>query len=309
MNYINKIYKTNPYALDKKNKSKMFINAIINLTQHHYNNCKLYKKIIRNFKFKLKNNNKIEDLPMLPTRIFKKYDLKSVPNKKIIKKLVSSGTTEQKLSKIYLDKKNAKNQMKALSKIMETILGNKRLPMLIIDQNPKVFDRSIFNAKATAIYGFSLFGKNYCYLLNDKKKIDYNSLNIFLKEYGKDKFFIFGFTSMVFENLVNNLSTNLIKSNFRNGILLHGGGWKKLEKLKINNNLFKKKLLKKLKLENVYNYYGLVEQTGSIFIECKKCEHLVTSIFSDILIRDEKFKLVKNGKKGNGYPQATDRGG
>ena len=43
---------------------------------------------------------------------------------------------------------------------------------------------------------------------------------------------------------------------------------------------------------------GMIEQIGSIFIECKKCEHLVTSIFSDILIRDEKFKLVKNGQKG-----------
>ena len=30
----------------------------------------------------------------------------------------------------------------------------------------------------------------------------------------------------------------------------------------------------------------------------KKCEYLHTSIFSDILIRDEKFNLVKNGQKG-----------
>ena len=51
-------------------------------------------------------------------------------------------------------------------------------------------------------------------------------------------------------------------------------------------------------VQNVYNYYGMVEQTGSIFIESKKCEYLHTSIFSDILIRDEKFNLVKNGQKG-----------
>ena len=63
-------------------------------------------------------------------------------------------------------------------------------------------------------------------------------------------------------------------------------------KLKINNKLFKEKLL------HVHNYYGLVEQTGSIFIECKKCGSFVTSVFSDILIRDKHFNVVKNGKKG-----------
>ena len=47
----------------------------------------------------------------------------------------------------------------------------------------------------------------------------------------------------------------------------------------------------------MHNYYGLVEQTGSIFLECK-CGHFITSIFSDILIRDEKFNIVKNGQRG-----------
>ena len=59
-----------------------------------------------------------------------------------------------------------------------------------------------------------------------------------------------------------------------------------------------KKTVKKIKLKNIYNYYGLVEQTGSIFIECKKCGCFVTSIFSDILIRDKHFNILSNGKKG-----------
>ena len=97
---------------------------------------------------------------MLPVRIFKKFDLKSVSEDKIVKKLVSSGTSGQELSKIYLDKKNASDQVRVLGKIMSTILGNKRLPMLIVDQNPKILDKSIFNARTAAIYGFSIFGTN-----------------------------------------------------------------------------------------------------------------------------------------------------
>ena len=93
------------------------------------------------------------------------------------------------------------------------------------------------------------------------------------------------------------MQKKLIVSDFRNAILLHGGGWKKLENLKISNKIFKNKLLKKINLKDIYNYYGLVEQTGSIFIECK-CGFFVTSNFSDILIRDKNFNLLKNNTKG-----------
>ena len=40
---------------------------------------------------------------------------------------------------------------------------------------------------------------------------------------------------------------------------------------KITNIKFRNKALIKLKISIIYNYYGLVEQTGSIFLECPKC--------------------------------------
>ena len=283
---------------NNKAKSKFFLDSVNRLTLHHFKNCKIYKKIIKNLNFKLTNKNKIEDFPMIPARMFKKFDLYSVSKNKIIKTLVSSGTSGQKLSKIYLDKINAENQIRVLKGILETILGKKRLPMLIIDKNPKVLDRGTFNARLAAIYGFSFFGKNHCYLLKQNSDIDYKSLNLFLKKYSNNNFFIFGFTSLIFENLTKKLSTRFIFNKFHNGILLHGGGWKKMEKIGISNDLFKKKLLKKLNLKNIYNYYGLVEQTGSIFLECNKCGYLVTSNYSEILIRSKNFRLLEKGEKG-----------
>ena len=295
---FNSFQNQNPFKIEKKLKNKVFLDKIKTLTFHHYRNCNEYKKIIKNIKFKINKKNKIENFPMLPVRLFKKFDLKSIPNSKIVKKLVSSGTSGQKVSKIYLDKENASNQVKALGKIMTNILGKKRLPMLIIDQNPNLFDKSVFSAKSAAIYGFSIFGTNHCYILNKENQIDYKTLNNFLQKYSKSKFFIFGFTSSIYQNLINKLSIKLLKFNFKNGILLHGGGWKKLENLKVTNSIFKKKLLKKIKLKNIYNYYGMVEQTGSIFVESANCGYLHTSIFSDIFIRDKNFNLLKNKKKG-----------
>ena len=295
---IDSLEKLSPFGVNKKEKNKIYINHLKLLSLHHYNHCKKYKKIIKNLKFKIKNKNKLEDYPMLPVRIFKKFDLKSVSEDKIVKKLVSSGTSGQELSKIYLDKKNANSQIRILGKIMSTFLGNKRLPMLIIDQDPKILDRSVFSAKLAAIYGFSIFGKNHCYLLDKKNKINYFDLNNFLEKYSKDNFLIFGFTGLVYENLIKNLLVNSLRANFKNGILIHGGGWKKMEQLKINNNIFKKKLIEKINLDKIYNYYGLVEQAGSVFIESRKCGYFHTSVFSDIFIRDKKLNVVENRKKG-----------
>ena len=296
---LTNIIKYSPYSLEKNQKNKLFKDFFTKLTFHHYSKCKDYKKIIKNLKFKIKNKkNKLQDFPMLPVNTFKMFKLISVNKKKIVKKLVSSGTTGQNLSEIYLDKKNANDQMVILSKIIEEILGKKRLPMLIIDRNPKLSNRYIFNARTAAIFGFSLFGKDYCYLLNEKNEIDYQTLNNFLKKYKNEKFFIFGFTSIIYEYLIKKLTPRLLISNFKKGILLHGGGWKKLEKIKINKELFKKKISKKLKLNNIYNYYGLVEQTGSIFIESKDCGYFHTSIYSDILIRDSNFKVLEKNKRG-----------
>ena len=79
--------------------------------------------------------------------------------------------------------------------------------------------------------------------------------------------------------------------------MLHGGGWKKLEKLKISNKKFKKKLAQKFNLQKIVNYYGLIEQVGSIFLECK-CGYFNTTDYSKILIRDKNFKILGPSAKG-----------
>lgn len=62
--------------------------------------------------------------------------------------------------------------------------------------------------------------------------------------------------------------------------------------------MFKETLFERCGIERVHNYYGMVEQTGSIYMECE-CGHLHASIFSDILVRRPKdFSICKNGEKG-----------
>ena len=296
MEKIDKYLESNPFSLNNHKKNKVFFDIIKSLTKYHYNRSAEYKKIldgdIKNFNFK-----NLNEVPFLPTLLFKNNNLKSINLNQIVKTLTSSGTSGNS-SKIFLDKFNATNQTKVLNKIISTVLGKERLPMLIIDEKPNLEDRSKFNARSAAIHGFSIFGRDHTYLLNPDGEIDYDLLNNFLRNFSGKKFFVFGFTSYVFENLFEKLNLKNVKYEFKNAVLIHGGGWKKMENKKISNLLFRKNLFEKLKIKNITNYYGLVEQTGSIFIECERCKSFVSSIFSEVLIRDKNFNLQKPGNRG-----------
>ena len=278
------------------NKSKDFLGKINKLNNFHYENSSQFRKII-DLIYPLKKIKILEDIPIIPAKLFKELELKSIPNKKVFKVLNSSGTSSGKPSKIYLDKDNARTQTLVLNKIVTKIIGKKRLPMLIIDEKKIIQDPSKFDAKTAAIIGFSMFGSNHQYLIKDGS-IDYENLNIFLDKFAKQKFLIFGFTSLVYEQLINKLDIKKIKSFFENSILIHGGGWKKMEKIKVSNKIFKRKLNKFLKINHIINYYGLIEQTGSIFFECSKCGCFAPSEYSEVLIRDKNFKALSKNKKG-----------
>ena len=108
---------------------------------------------------------------------------------------------------------------------------------------------------------------------------------------------VFGFTSIIWEYFVK----QLIKKNFKikknNGFLFHGGGWKKLENSSVSKKVFNKKINQFLGINKIYNYYGMIEQTGSIFIECEK-GYYHPSIFSDIIIRDKYLNVCGLNEKG-----------
>jgi hypothetical protein len=296
MNFLKKLFDKDPFFINKK--EFFFNDKILTLTKYHYKKSTIYKLLIDKFDFNFKAQNNLNNFPYLPITLFKELDLISVPKNNIVKTLFSSGTSGSGRSKIFLDKTNSLNQIKALKSIMTKFLGYERLPMLIIDRDPRSNTKDSFTAKSAAIFGFSIFGKEYTYLLDKNNNINYHLLNEFLKKFHKKKFFVFGFTSFIYENLIIKINSKKLKYKMNNALLLHGGGWKKMEEKKISNEIFKKKLLKKFKIRNVQNYYGLVEQTGSIFIECPNCNSFITSVYSDVLIRDNNFKVLKNGSKG-----------
>lgn len=295
---LKKIIDLKPFSLNKIEKNIVFSDALNELTNLHYKNCFEYRKIINLLKFDVNKKYKKEDLPFIPVRLFKDYELLSVNRKTISKTLTSSGTTGNKLSKIYLDQINTLNQRKVLSKIVTNFFGSERLPLLVVDTKSILKNRNLFSARSAAILGFSILGTDITFALNEDLSLNMKKILNFYKKYRNQKFLIFGFTSFIWSKLCIEFDNRETAFDFNNAIVLHGGGWKKIEDKKISKTEFKKKLKETFNVNRIHNYYGMVEQTGSIFLECEKCEYFTPSIFSDVLIRDKNFQLAKKGEKG-----------
>ncbi len=287
-----------PYSLNKIEKSSLLNFHLTKLTKHHYDNCKEYSNILKSIGFNVNSNFIYSDIPFLPVRLFKTHKLSSVKDKHIIKTMTSSGTSGQKVSQIYLNKYTSINQTKVLSKIVSSFLGKSRMPMIILDSESILKDRNLFSARGAGILGFSMFGTDKIYALDENMELKVDLIIDFIKKYENERIFLFGFTFMIWIHFYEQILKKGIKIDLKNGVLIHGGGWKKLLNQSISSKEFKMKLKNLCGISHVYDYYGMVEQTGSIYMECEY-ENLHTSIFSDIIIRRaDDFSIAKVGEKG-----------
>ena len=281
---IQDIFNIAPFSLQKDDKQRMLSEILKDLTLHHYNNSEFYRNMLLGLSFSPNRGTSICDIPFLPVRLFKNFDLLSVQKDEVVKTMTSSGTTGQSVSKIYLDRETASNQTKVLTKIVSSFLGNKRMPMLVIDSESILKDRNNFSARGAGILGFSMFGTRITFALNENMELNANAINSFLEKYNGEPIFIFGFTFMIWQHLIKEAELKNINFDFSKAILFHGGGWKKLASESVSSVLFKNKLSESFGISKVHDYYGMVEQTGSIFVECEY-NYLHAPIFSDIIIR------------------------
>lgn len=294
----NEILEIAPYSLDKVNREIFLTKHLSELTRFHYENCSEYKKILDAENFDVKSIYSYYDIPFLPVRLFKEYDLKSTKQENILKTMTSSGTTGQQVSRIYLNKETSANQTKALTKIVSSYIGKKRLPMIILDTSAIIKNRAMFSARGAGILGFSMFAKDKFYALDDNMQLDIEGMKIFLKKHKGEDLFLFGFTFMIWQHFYKELLKTGYTPDLSKGTLIHGGGWKKLIADAVSPEQFKKSLSSICGITHIYDYYGMVEQTGSIYMECEY-GHLHSSIFSDVIIRRAKdFSIADTGEEG-----------
>lgn len=287
-----------PYSLDKEEKHALYGEYLSSLTERHYAACPEYRRILDAMGYTPPSLLEAEDIPMLPVRLFKEYDLRSVPAESVAKTMTSSGTTGQQVSKIYLDKETTARQTKVMAHIMSDYLGSKRLPMIILDTSAVLKNRQMFSARGAGIMGFSVFGRDRIYAMDEDMRLDIEGLRAFIEKHAGEPIFLFGFTFMIWQYFYKELLRQNAKLDLSRGILIHGGGWKKLQQEAVSAEAFAAALRDVCGIERVHNYYGMVEQLGSIYMECE-CGHLHCSNYSDVIVRDPKdFSVLPAGRRG-----------
>lgn len=273
---------TPQYSLPQAEKERLLLEELNTLTARHDANCAEYSKLLTVTGAE-KAAKTIEEVPYLPVGLFKSHALRSIPLESVFKTMTSSGTTGQQVSQIFLDRETAMRQTTALGNIIGHVIGRERLPMILIETSALLKDRKRFSARAAGLLGMMNFGRQHFYALDENMELDEAGLRGFLERFGSRPFLMFGFTFMVWQYLY----ANLVGKGFdlSNGILLHSGGWKKLQEMAVSNDEFKRRFKDATGLHRIYNFYGMVEQVGSVYVEGED-GYLYPPNFADVIVRD-----------------------
>ena len=82
----------------------------------------------------------------------------------------------------------AQLQTLALSRIMTSVLGTNRLPMIVIESADLIQDRRQFNARAAGLLGMINFGRNHFYAMDTNLELLLPELKDFLHRFGGEPF-------------------------------------------------------------------------------------------------------------------------
>ena len=193
-----------PYALARAEKRALFTQGLSELTRLHRDCCPEYGRLLDALGTP-EVLDAPEDAPMLPVGLFKELALRSIPEKQVFKTLTSSGTTGQRVSRIFLDADTAARQQQALCHIMSDFLGERRLPYLVLDSRKVLRDRTMFSARGAGILGFALLGSRTCYAMDENMELDLDGVRAFLERHRGERIFLFGFTFMIWKHVIRAL--------------------------------------------------------------------------------------------------------
>ena len=301
---INELLELDPYNLSEKKKKQILLDILLHQLDYHLCNCEPYKLWYKRNSFKdVDQITSIEEIPFVPSSVFKHLDLRTGQAKS--KKVQSSGTTSKYKSKIFLDSQTSKNQVLALSKILSSNIGKKRKTFFICDVEPGFQSKTdiSLSARFAGMSGYLLAAKNRYYLLkyDEKGNITFNDDSIKILKLSQDEeVVLIGYTYMIWEHFINN-SISKFKLNLNEKTkLIHFGGWKKLANKQVDKSHFLQQLNVELGIQSncVFDIYGFTEQLGTVYPSKGNSGSLV-STYSDVLVRDTAtFEVLDEGEEG-----------
>ncbi|TCD15524.1 acyl-protein synthetase [Oricola cellulosilytica] len=283
------------WSVPQQDKETLLLSGLNDLSKHHSANCKEYGRIT-NALWDRFSAARVEDVPFVPVSLFKSHRLSSVPHEAVRMTMTSSGTTGSSLSKIAIDHETTSRQARSLNASISAVVGGKRPPMLVVDSETVVRDPKLLSARGAGVLGMMRFGRDHCFLLDGDMKFRREALRDWVAKHQGTPILIFGFTFLVWQFLYS--FTQEDKLDLSNGVLVHSGGWKKLQSEAVSPDVFRASFHQSSGLSRIYNFYGMVEQMGAICLEASD-GFLYPPNIADVIIRDPAtFAPLAPGKEG-----------
>jgi hypothetical protein len=221
--------------------------------------------------------------------------------------LTSSATTSQLPSRVVLDSKTARRTTKGIVAIVRDFIGPARRPYLVVD-TPDFMGGSTLGARGAAIQGLQPFASQTTYCLkanaHGELVLDRDRLREFAENAKKNRqdaeVLVYGFTSILWSELVKPLLAEKVCLNLPGARLLHSGGWKRLQDQAVEKSKFNEQLAQVFgcSQDRVIDFYGLVEAVGVIYPDCPEGnKHAPT--FGDVIVRNPlTLEPVAAGERG-----------
>jgi hypothetical protein len=97
---------------------------------------------------------------------------------------------------------------------------------------------------------------------------------------------LFGFTFMVWTKFVVEAERQGARFSASRAILLHSGGWKKLVAQAVSKEEFTQRTVAVLGCapQGIMDFYGMVEQVGTVFVDCEAGNKHAPA-FADVILR------------------------
>lgn len=290
---LSKLLAAKQFSLSQRSKETLLLPELVALTMHHATHCEPYARLVA----ATQPHGTIKamaELPYVPASLFKTHFLSSVPDTKIVTTLRSSGTSGPH-SRIAIDAETAGLQVKALWSVIGHVVESRRPPMIIVDTREVISDPAMLSARGAGVLGMMRFGRDHLFALDSNMRLDSEALVQFINQHRHGPILIFGFTFMVWKYLIHQMDTPLDLSR---ATLVHSGGWKKLLDQAVDNRTFRQVCAGRANLKRIYNFYGMVEQLGSVLLEGED-GLLYPPTFGDVIIRDpETWRETEHGRPG-----------
>jgi len=86
--FIDELKNVPVFSLKKREKKDIYVRLMNKLVNHHYKQCGEYKRMLDILEYDLSLEHGLEDMPFVPSRLFKLHLLSSINDSDIVKTIV-----------------------------------------------------------------------------------------------------------------------------------------------------------------------------------------------------------------------------